>query len=656
MTIARTLTVALAAFAAASGASVLPDAVAHAAPSAVTARPSPLQARVWVTTPDGSQRLAEQSPVPFRAGTASNRLTITVDPSLTYQPMDGFGAAITDSSASVLSALATRDATMRSIFSPTSGIGMSFLRQPIGSSDFVDGPHYTFDDMPAGQTDYALSHFSIAHDEAKILPLLRQAIALNPRVKVMATPWSPPAWMKTGDSLIGGRLINETAVYEAYARYLVKFVQAYQAAGVPIYALSVQNEPQNRTPDGYPGTDMPSWQEAKVIERLGPALRAAGLRTLIMGYDHNWSEHPNDIANTPAGQDPETEYPTLLLDSPAAKWVSGIAYHCYYGDQTRMTLLHKAFPRTPIWFTECSGSHGPTDPPAQYFSDTLKWQARNLTVGVPRNWARTTETWNLALDSNGGPHNGGCATCTGVVTVNADGTVTDNAEYYTLGHLSKFVQPGAMRIASSSYGNPAWNGQLTDVAFTNRDGSTALVVHNEYDDPRTFTVADGDQSFDYTLPGGSLATFTWPRNKTHKKMRLIDPSTTTVTTSDNPTDGALAADDEGSTAWSSHTAQQPGQWLQVDLGSARQARRLVLDAGAAAYGYPNDGSPSNDAPAGFVAEVSRDGRHWTTVGHGSGTGQLTTLTLPNRPERYIRVRLTAASGHWWQVAEVRLLH
>jgi glucosylceramidase len=624
-------------------------------PPGQAAPPRAPRAHVWVTTPDGVERMHDRGTVAFAQGAGSDRLTITVDPSLRYQTMDGFGASITDSSASVLSELDpdTRNATMRDLFVTD---GLSFLRQPIGSSDFVDGPHYTFDDMPPGQTDYALNHFSIDHDRAEILPLLRQALALNPDLKVMGTPWSPPAWMKTNDSLVGGRLIDDPRIYQAYADYLVKFVRAYQAAGVPVWGLTIQNEPQNRTPSGYPGTDLPTRQAIQVIDRLGPALAAAGLHTKIMGYDHNWSEHPNDIANTPPGEDPETEYPALLLQSSAARWLSGTAYHCYAGDQKRMTALHQSFPDKKIWFTECSGSHGPSDPPAQVFSDTLKWHARNLTLGVPRNWARTVVTWNLALHPDGSPHNGGCDTCTGVVSVNPDGTVTRNAEYYTLGHLARFVQPGAVRVASSSYGSTGWNGLPMSAAFVNPDGSTALVVNNEYDDPRTIAISVGDHHLDYTLPGGSLATFTWPASADLTSgTQLVDPWTTSMTSNvGDPATAASATDDDGATPWTSGTAQAPGQWVQVDLGHPQRVRRVVLDAGPATYGYPNDVQPSTDYPRGYRLSVSSDGSHWTDVRNGVGTGQLTTLKTPHNPIRYVRVTLTQADGHWWQVADARV--
>ena len=603
-------------------------------------------ARVWVTSPDRAELMHDRGTVAF--GTRpSGELTITVDPSRTYQSMDGFGASITDSSAAVLYRLdpAAREQAMRSLFDPVRGIGVSALRQPIGSSDFTDEPHYTYDDMPPGQTDFALAHFSIAHDRAQILPLLRRARALNPRLTVIATPWSPPAWMKTTDSLVGGRLKDDPRVYAAYARYFVNFVQAYRAAGVPVDYLTVQNEPQNRTPNGYPGMDLPVAQEVKLIEAVGPALRAAGLRTRILAYDHNWTTHPGDIASTPPGEDPETDYPYEVLASPAARWVAGTAYHCYSGDPSAQTALHDAYPDKGIWFTECSGSHGPTDPPAKFFRDTLTFHARNVTIGTTRNWAKTAITWNIALDSTGGPHNGGCDTCTGLLTLEADGTVSTNAEYYTIGHLSKFVRPGAVRIASTSFGTTGWNGQIMDVAFRNPDGSTALVVHNENDDPRTFAVAVGGRSFDYTLPGGALATFTWPRSRLlddgYDLVPLTGATATATPTGETP-QGAV--DDDASTRWSTDVAQAPGQQLQVDLGRREAFRRVVLDTGASTGDYARS----------WTLQTSDDAAGWRTLASGTGTGQLTTIDVPRTRARYLRVVSTGSAGTWWSVADLRL--
>ena len=615
--------------------------------------PAPVSAHVWVTTPDGADKLSDLGTVAF-GGAPVTAPEIVVDPTLTFQRMQGFGGAITDSSATVLYRLspAVRAATMRSLFDPVTGDGLDYLRQPIGASDFVTTAAYTYDDMPAGQTDYQQRHFSIAHDQAQILPLLRQADALNPRLQIIASPWSPPAWMKTGGSLIGGRLIDDPRVYRSYALYLMKFVQAYQANGVTVDTITVQNEPQNRSPSGYPGTDMPSWQEEKVIEDLGPMLRAAGLHTQILAYDHNWAEHPNDIASTPPDETADINaYPQNVLNSPAARWISGVAYHCYSGDPSAMTTLHNQFPDKAIYFTECSGSQSAD--PANTFSDTLKWHARNLIIGAPRNWAETVINWNLALDPSGGPHVGGCGTCTGIVTVGPGDHVTDNAEYYTLGHLARFVPPGAVRIASTSFGTTGWNGQIMDVAFRNPDGSTVLVAHNENDNPLTFAVREGDQAFTYTLPGGALATFTWGgRIPGTDALRQVAPAGWTATANPpGPTDpcctgdvAASAVDGDASTRYSTGTGQAPGQYLQVDFGQAIQARQVVFDTGVSTGDYPRQ----------YTVATSNDGVHWSTaVAAGHGTGQLTTVALRGAPVRYVRVTLTAASGNWWSVADVR---
>ncbi|XVV12518.1 glycoside hydrolase family 30 beta sandwich domain-containing protein [Actinoplanes sp. CA-131856] len=587
-------------------------------------------AQIWVTTPEGANY---SDSVSFGASTAGVP-TVVVDPNRRFQVMEGFGASITDSSAALLHRLPP--AVMESVFRENK---LSYLRQPIGASDFTDEPAYTYDDMPAGQTDYGLRHFSIAHDRAQILPLLRQARRLNPSLKVMATPWSPPAWMKTNGSLIGGRLIDSPAIYRAYAAYLVKFVQAYRAEGVRVDALTIQNEPQNRNPSGYPGMDLPSWQAAEVITRLGPMLRAAGLSTKILGYDHNWSEHPNDIASTPPDAVADIDrYPQELLSTAAAKWISGTAYHCYYGDPSAMKAV-----RTDVYFTECSGSQ--SSDPANTFADTLKWHARNLIIGSTRNGAKTVINWNLALDENNGPHTGGCGTCTGVLTVAADGTVTRNAEYYTLGHLARFVRPGAVRVASTSFGTTGWNGQIQDVAFANPDGSTVLVAHNQSDNSQAFGVRVGKRSFVYTLPGGALATFVW---RGQSADRPISPSGWTASSSGVVSSPGLASspgavDDDATTRFTTGSPQRPGQELRVDFGRVQPVGRVVFDTGAFL----------GDAPRGWTIAGSSDGRRWVAAATGAG-GQFATAVFSGRKIRYVRMTLTAADpAAWWSVADVR---
>src|SRR5690349_9870961 len=265
--------------AASAGAALAAAGLMTASTGSASAAPAPVTAHVWVTTPDGTDKLTALAPATFGSAMPAAP-TIVVDPTLTYQRMQGFGGAITDSAATVLYRLspAARAATMRSLFDPVTGDGLDYLRQPIGASDFVATADYTYDDLPAGQTDYAQQHFSIAHDQAQILPLLRQAEAINPHLQIIASPWSPPAWMKTNGSLIGGRLIDDPRIYRSYALYLLKFVQAYKSHGVTVNAITVQNEPQNRTPSSYPRTDMRARQEEQDIFALGHMLRAAGLR------------------------------------------------------------------------------------------------------------------------------------------------------------------------------------------------------------------------------------------------------------------------------------------------------------------------------------------------------------------------------------------
>ena len=239
-----------------------------------------------------------------------------------------------------------------------------------------------------------------------------------------------------------------------------------------------------------------------------------------------------------------------------------------------------------------------------------------------------------------------------MVTVGDDGTVIRNAEYYALGHLGRFVRPGARRVASTSYGSTGWNGMPMSSAFVNPDGSTAVVVHNEHEDPRTVAVAAGGQSFDYTLPGGALATFTWPASEVLSDGDdLVDPGSTTVTASAG--DAGVAADDDGATAWRAPT-QRAGEWLQVDLGSPQRVRSVTLDAGPLTFGSESSGAASTEAPGSYLFQVSADGRHWTDVRRGHGTGQLTVLTTPDSPARYLRTTLTADAPGGWQVADVRV--
>ncbi len=535
---------------------------------------------VWETTADQSQLLAPQASATFNAGSGSASQTITVNPSTTYQSMTGFGASFTDSSAWLVANSPLRSQIMTKLFSPTSGIGLDFLRQPIGASDFSQSL-FSYDDMPSGQTDPTLAHFSIAHDNAYILPVLQQALSLNPNVTIMATPWSPPGWMKSSGSMIGGSL--NSGDYQVFANYLTKFVQAYDAAGVPISLITAQNEPEY-SPSNYPGSTFTAAQEASFIgSNLGPDLQKAGLSTKIIAYDHNWND---------------TSFPeTVLGNSTAGPYTAGVAWHCYAGDPSAQTTVHNAFPNKDTYFTECSGTQSAN--PANTFADSLDWQTENLIIGATRNWAKTVATWNMALNPSGGPSMN-CTTCTGVVTVdNSADTATYNAEYYVLGQASKFVKPGAVRIDSNTFGS----GNVEDVAFRNPDGSNALIVLNaDTANAHTFNVDENGQYFTYTLPARAVATFTWTPSST--TTGGISSSTWYEVVNTNS--GDCVDDTNGST--SNGTAVQ--QWA-CSAGSANQEWQFQPTSG------------------GYYQVVTRNApsEAWDVTGGPSATGNGTLIQL-----------------------------
>jgi glucosylceramidase len=443
---------------------------------------------VWLTTSDGSSRLTAQPGLTFTTGSQStDSSTIDVNEHQQFQQMDGFGAAVTDSSAWLIytqMSTSQRNNLMKRLFDPVNGIGISFMRIPMGASDFIVNGPYSYDDLPPGQTDPTLSKFSINHDTAYILPLLKQALALNPSLKFMANPWSPPAWMKTNGSMYGtsneqiGTLIPSD--YGPLAQYFVKFIQAYQAHGIPIYAITPQNEP-GYAPDNYPGMIFAASDESHFIQNyLSPALKLAGLHTRIIPYDHNW-DTPN--------------YAKTLLDDPATnRDIAGISWHCYAGSATVMSAIHALYPTKDAYETECATG-----------ASVTPISTNDLIMQSVQNWAKAVELWNIALDSNHGPHNGGCPDCLGVVTVDpTTSNVTYSNDYYLIGHFSKFVVPGAYHIGADSLGS------LLVAALRNPNGSKVLVVNNDGFRSRTLTARwSGSQSFNYTLPAGATVTFTW---------------------------------------------------------------------------------------------------------------------------------------------------
>ena len=417
-----------------------------------------------------------------------SEITVTLIETNTYQAMEGFGAAITESTAWLMQnkmTTAQRTNLLHELFSTNSGIGLSYLRVPIGASDFRL-VNYTLDDMPAGQTDYPLAQFNTARDQLWVIPLLREIRAINTNLSLMASPWSPPAWMKSTTNLYSGSL--KTGAHQAFAGYLLKFIQAYTATGLPIHAITLQNEPLHE-PYTFPGTYMSAQQQISLAGTVGQLFQSNAITTRILCFDHNWDNYA---------------YPnTVLSNTTARSYLAGTAFHGYAGAVSAQSYVHNAHPDKDIYFTEISSGTW-----AGSFSDRLMWDATQLLIGATRNWAKTIIKWNLALDASGGPKtNGGCSSCQGILTISTNtGAVTRQYDYYILAHISAFVRPGAVRIASS---DTASDGPLT-AAFQNTDGSTALIALNKKTTAQDYCIRWKNRLINYELPAKSLATFSWP--------------------------------------------------------------------------------------------------------------------------------------------------
>lgn len=468
---------------------------------------------VYLTTANLKSTISRQPDATFRAGTAPGAgAVISVDPSTTYQKLlAGFGVAMTDTSAYELERelpARLREQVMRQLFSQVGGIGLSFLRIPIGGSDYIIGSPYTYDDVPVGHTDPSLSRFSIAHDGGYVIPAIREALALNRSMSVMANPWTPPAWMKTDDKLItntgpAGQLYPQ--YYGVYAQYLVRFLKAYQAAGVPVTYLGVQNEPL--TPllfvAGIPESYLSPQDEGTLIhDDVAPALRRAGLTQKILAYDDHFEF---DLGYIP---------PMMAL---AGSDVAGLAYHCYLSDPSSMSTIHSRYPQQLLLETECSS----------YLSNIYPSQ---MAIRVLRNGAQGVQLWNAALDQRYGPKIGnGCKGITGpwkgkdciapVIVNTRTHTYSFTSDYWALAQFSKFIRLGARRIASTSPSScptspsGGWDCGLEDVAFRNPDGSQVVVATAHDGHSHTAVVAEGGRSFSYNVPDGATATFVWPAPK-----------------------------------------------------------------------------------------------------------------------------------------------
>ncbi|SEW19780.1 glucosylceramidase [Chryseobacterium wanjuense] len=433
--------------------------------------------QVWLTKGDQSVKLQQQSTVYF-SGTSSTGTTIEVDASQVFQNIDGFGYTLTGGSVQVINQLnaAKKQELLNDLFG-SSGIGVNYLRISIGASD-LNSEVFSYDDMPAGQTDPTLAQFSLTKDQA-VIQMLKDILIINPNIKILATPWSPPVWMKDNGSSIGGSLKPE--FYGVYAQYFVKYIQAMQAQGIKIDAITPQNEPLH--PGNNPSMYMTATDQATFIKtHLGPAFQAANITTKIIAYDHN--------CDNPA-------YPlTVLNDSAANPYVDGSAFHLYAGDISALSTVHNLFPNKNVYFTEqWTSSTG-------NFGGDLDWHVKNVIIGSMRNWSKTALEWNVANDASFGPHTpGGCTQCKGAVTITGGSGYEKNVAYYIIAHASKFVPVNSQRIASTQSDN------LSTVAFKTPAGKTVLIVQNGNSTDKAFSIKYNQKTAPVTISGSSTATY-----------------------------------------------------------------------------------------------------------------------------------------------------
>ncbi|WP_265427766.1 glycoside hydrolase family 30 protein [Chryseobacterium sp. YIM B08800] len=435
--------------------------------------------QIWMTKGDESVKLQQQNALTF-VNTSNNFQNIEINDSQKFQYIDGFGYTLTGGSVEVINRLSPskRKALLNELFgNDKNSISISYLRLSIGASD-LDGEVFSYDDLPEGQTDPSLSKFSLARDK-DLISMLKEILAINPKIKIIAAPWSPPVWMKDNGKSIGGSL--KTEYYDVYAKYFVKYIQGMQKEGITIDAITPQNEPLH--PGNNPSLLMVSDQQRDFIKQsLGPIFKSNNIKTKIVVYDHN--------CNKP-------EYAINILNDPEAnQYIDGSAFHLYEGDISALSTVHNAHPNKNLYFTEqWTGAKGT-------FNEDLNWHTRNVVIGSMRNWSKIALEWNLANDPQYKPHTpGGCTECKGAITVSDSENFTRNVAYYIIAHASKFVPANSQRIASTQTEN------LATVAFKTPEGKTVLIVQNNNKSDESFNIKYNQKTAPVTITGSSVATY-----------------------------------------------------------------------------------------------------------------------------------------------------
>lgn len=457
---------------------------------------------VYTTTSDKSQTMNPGTIPLLKAETNTSENTITINPEIKYQEIDGFGAAITGSSCYNLLKMSVKERNdlLRETFDPAAGYGYSYIRISIGASDFsLD--EYTYCDTP-GIENFAIHEY----DKRDLFPVLKEILAINPDVKIMASPWTCPKWMKVDnlidrkpfDSWTSGQLNPD--YYPDYATYFVKYLQSMKEEGFDIETITIQNEPLNR---GNSASLYMTWQEQRdfIKNALGPAFEKNGIKTKIVAYDHNYNYDDNKPENAD-----QQQYPLKIYeDADAAKYIDGAAYHAYGGDKSELLRVHKARPDKSLYFTEISiGMWGN----GYDFGDDLMWNMREVSIGTLNNYCSGIMVWNYMLDDKHGPDRpGGCSNCLGAIDIDSGdySTLTKNSHYYEMAHLSKVIKPGAYRIHSE--GNTPQG--INYCAFVNPDGSYSLVLQNDTDNLAEITFKLNNKMFTHSVDAKSVSSYSW---------------------------------------------------------------------------------------------------------------------------------------------------
>jgi glucosylceramidase len=464
----------------------------------------------WITNADRTALFEKQSePLSFSNRDSRRGTAIIIDDGQPMQTIDGFGFALTGGSAELMMKMSktSRSKLIHELFeTDENNIGVSYIRLSIGSSD-LNSFVFSYDDLAEGETDLPLAKFDLFQDYNDVIPVMKEILAINPRIKILGSPWSAPKWMKTNNNVRGGSLKPEC--YEVYARYLVKYIQSMKKEGITIDAITVQNEPLNS--NNTPSMQwLPTEQKDFIKNNLGPEFVKANITTKIILFDHNLDR---------------IDYPlTTLRDPEVAKYVDGTGFHHYGGDFSAMTTLHTAYPDKNLYFTE----QMVVEKPGSATID-IAAQVKRLIIGATRNWSKNVILWNLAADPLNDPHtdNGGCPMCQGAVTLDGD-QVSRNIAYYTIAHASKFVRPGSVRIASTGKGDKTVT--LTDdeerkgavrvtvienaevfpnVVFKTPEGKIVLIVANDSHATNSFRIQYHGQFATLRLNPGAVGTYSW---------------------------------------------------------------------------------------------------------------------------------------------------